>query len=151
MIFTLALRNLFHDGIRFAGTLIGIGFSIFLVTVQLGLYLGFSSQISAMIDRTDGDLWIVPKGTKSFEEASALDVSERYIAMAVPGVARSRAVRRRIHGVAAAERGGGDGRHRRDRSRTRPGAVEYRRRKSRRSRASLTASSSTRPISRNSA
>jgi putative ABC transport system permease protein len=87
MIFTLALRNLFHDGIRFAGTLIGIGFSIYLVTVQLGLYLGFSSQISAMIDRTSGDLWIVPNGTKSFEEASALDIGERYVALAVPGVA----------------------------------------------------------------
>ena len=87
MIFTLALRNLFHDGVRFAGTLIGIGFSIFLVAVQLGLYLGFSNQISAMIDRTIGELWIVPNGTKSFEEASALDVSERYVALAVPGVA----------------------------------------------------------------
>jgi putative ABC transport system permease protein len=87
MIFTLALRNLFHDGIRFAGTLIGIGFSIFLVTVQLGLYLGFSSQISAMIDRTSGDLWIVPNGTRSFEEASTLDLGERYVALAVPGVA----------------------------------------------------------------
>jgi putative ABC transport system permease protein len=85
MIFTLALRNLFHDGVRFAGTLIGIGFSIYLVAVQLGLYLGFSSQISAMIEHTTGELWIVPKSTKSFEEAATLDASERYTAMATPG------------------------------------------------------------------
>lgn len=85
MIFTLALRNLFHDRVRFAGTLVGIGFSIYLVAVQLGLYLGFSNQISAMIEHTTGEIWIVPKGTKSFEEASTLDLSERYTALSTPG------------------------------------------------------------------
>lgn len=87
MIFTLALRNLFHDGIRFVGTLVGIGFAIVLVTVQLGLYLGFSRQITAMIDRAAPDLWIVKAGTRSFEEASPLDGGERQIAMASQGVA----------------------------------------------------------------
>jgi putative ABC transport system permease protein len=86
MIFTLALRNLFHDGIRFVATLIGIGFAIILVMVQLGLYLGFSRQISSMIDRAEADLWIVPKGAKSFEEASALEGGERAVALSVPGV-----------------------------------------------------------------
>jgi putative ABC transport system permease protein len=87
MIFTLALRNLFHDGIRFVGTLVGIGFAIILVTVQLGLYLGFSRQITGMVDHADADLWIVRKGTPSFEQASALDGGERQIAMATEGVA----------------------------------------------------------------
>jgi putative ABC transport system permease protein len=87
MIFTLALRNLFHDGIRFVATLIGIGFAIILVMVQLGLYLGFSRQISAMIDRSPAELWIVPKGAKSFEEASVLEGGERSIALSVDGVA----------------------------------------------------------------
>lgn len=86
MIFTLALRNLLHDRVRFVGTLIGIGFSIYLVAVQLGLYLGFSSQISEMIEHTTGELWIIPKASKSFEEASALDIGERYRAMATPGI-----------------------------------------------------------------
>lgn len=87
MIFTLALRNLFHDGIRFVGTLIGISFAIILVTVQLGLYLGFSRQITGMVDHADADLWIVRKGTTSFEQASALDGGERQLALAVDGVA----------------------------------------------------------------
>ncbi len=87
MIFTLALRNLFHDGIRFVGTLIGIGFAIVLVTIQLGLYLGFSRQITAMVDHADADLWIVRKGTKSFEQAAVLDGGERQLALAVEGVA----------------------------------------------------------------
>ena len=87
MIFTLALRNLFHDGIRFVGTLVGIGFAIILVTVQLGLYLGFSRQITGMVDHADADLWIVRKGTSSFEQASLLDGGERQLASAVDGVA----------------------------------------------------------------
>ncbi len=77
MIFTLALRNLFHDGIRFVGTLIGISFAIILVTVQLGLYLGFSRQITGMVDHADADLWIVRQGTQSFQQASALWDSEK--------------------------------------------------------------------------
>ena len=50
MIFTLALRNLLHDRVRLAVTLIGILFSIVLVAVQLGLYLGASNMITANID-----------------------------------------------------------------------------------------------------
>ena len=37
--FKLASRNLFHDRLRFVATVIGIVFSIVLVTVQMGLYL----------------------------------------------------------------------------------------------------------------
>ena len=40
MVLTLAFRNLFHDHIRLVVTLVGILFSIVLVAVQLGLYLG---------------------------------------------------------------------------------------------------------------
>lgn len=87
MIFTIALRNLFHDGIRFVGTLIGISFAIILVTIQLGLYLGFSRQITAMVDHADADLWLVRHGTKSFEQAAVLEGGERQLAMAVEGVA----------------------------------------------------------------
>src|SRR5215831_12334392 len=41
LIYRLASRNLFHDRLRFVATVVGIVFSIVLVTVQLGLYLGF--------------------------------------------------------------------------------------------------------------
>ena len=67
-------------------TLIGILFSIVLVAVQLGLYLGARSMIIAMIDRADGDLWIMAYGTKNFEEAQPIRARERYAALATPGV-----------------------------------------------------------------
>ncbi len=89
MTFTLAFRNLFHDRIRLAVTLVGILFSIVLVAVQLGLYLGARSMIINMIERADGDLWIMAYGTKNFEEGQPVDVRERYAALSTPGVARA--------------------------------------------------------------
>ena len=50
MVLTLAFRNLFHDRIRLAVTLVGILFSIVLVAVQLGLYLGARKMIVSMFD-----------------------------------------------------------------------------------------------------
>ena len=58
MVLTLAFRNLFHDRIRLAVTLIGILFSIVLVAVQLGLYQGARKMIVGMIENyRSGLLW----------------------------------------------------------------------------------------------
>jgi putative ABC transport system permease protein len=87
MIWTLAFRNLFHDKIRLAVTLVGILFSIVLVAVQLGLYLGSSNMITENIDRANADLWITIYGAKSFEDGGMLLTSrERHQALATPGV-----------------------------------------------------------------
>lgn len=88
----LARRNLFHDRLRFVATVIGIVFSIVLVTVQLGLYLGFGRMVTTMIDHASGDLWIVPAGTKSFEDPSPLDERKRFQALSVNGVADATAI-----------------------------------------------------------
>jgi putative ABC transport system permease protein len=89
LVFTLAFRNLFHDRLRFVATVIGIVFSIVLVTVQMGLYLGFGQMVTTMIDHASADLWIMPKGTKCFEDPSLLDTRQRSRALAVPGVAEA--------------------------------------------------------------
>lgn len=87
MILTLAFRNLFHDRIRLAVTLVGILFSIVLVAVQLGLYLGASNMITANIDHAKADLWIAAYGAKSFEDGGMLlTPRERHQALATPGV-----------------------------------------------------------------
>src|SRR6516164_949100 len=86
LILTLASRNLFHDRIRFVATMIGIVFSIVLVTVELGLYVGCQRMITAMIDRARADLWIVPLNAKSFEDTAMLDSQERFQALAMPGI-----------------------------------------------------------------
>jgi putative ABC transport system permease protein len=89
MTLLLAFRNLSHDRIRLAVTLVGILFSIVLVAVQLGLYLGARNLIISMIDRSDGDLWIMAYGTKNFEEAQSISARERFAALSTPGVAKA--------------------------------------------------------------
>src|SRR5262249_17074508 len=86
LIFKLARRNLFHDRLRFIATVIGIVFSIVLVTVQMGLYLGFGRMVTTMIDHASADLWIMPAGTKSFEDPSLLDERVRFRALSINGV-----------------------------------------------------------------
>lgn len=87
MILTLAFRNLCHDRIRLAVTLIGILFSVVLVAIQLGLYIGSSRDITALIDNAKGELWITAYGAKSFEDGGTLlTAKERHQALATPGV-----------------------------------------------------------------
>lgn len=87
MILTLAIRNLFHDRIRLVVTLVGILFSIVLVAVQLGLYLGARKMIIDNIENARGELWITAFGAKSFEEGGLqLTPRERHAALSVPGV-----------------------------------------------------------------
>lgn len=87
LIFTLASRNLFHDRLRLIATIIGIVFSIVLVTVQMGLYLGFGHMVTTMIEHAPADLWVMPQGTKCFEDPSLLDDRQRFRALSVKGVA----------------------------------------------------------------
>jgi putative ABC transport system permease protein len=89
LVFILAFRNLFHDRLRLVATVIGIVFSIVLVMVQMGLYFGFGRMVTTMIDNASADLWVMPKGTKCFEDPSLLDARQRNRALSVPGVAEA--------------------------------------------------------------
>ena len=86
LVVTLAFRNLCHDRVRLVATVVGIVFSIILVTVQLGVFLSFERMVTTMIDHAQADFWIVPSETKSFEESSFLNGSERLQALSINGV-----------------------------------------------------------------
>ena len=83
---TLASRNLLYDRLRLIATLVGIVFSVILVMIQMGLFLGFGRMVSTMIDHASTDLWVVPKGAKCFEDPSLLDLKMRDRIAAVSGV-----------------------------------------------------------------
>jgi putative ABC transport system permease protein len=89
LIFRLSSRNLFQDRMRFVATVIGIVFSIVLVTVQMGLFLSFGRMVTTMIDHAPADLWIVPSGTKCFEDPSFVDERESFRALSINGVAET--------------------------------------------------------------
>ena len=82
----LAFRNLFQDRLRLIATIVGIGFSMVLVSIQMGLYVSFERMVTVMIDHANADLWIVPKGSQSFEDPSLLDERERFRALSLNGV-----------------------------------------------------------------
>ena len=86
LILTLASRNLFHDRLRLIATVVGIVFSIVLVTVQLGVFLSFERMVTTMIDHAEADFWIVPAETRSFEDSSLLAGRQRLQALSVDGV-----------------------------------------------------------------
>src|SRR5215831_16673963 len=83
---TLASRNLLHDRLRLVATLVGIVFSVVLVMIQMGLFLGFGRMVTTMIDHASTDLWIVPKGAKCFEDPSILAVRNQFRVRAINGV-----------------------------------------------------------------
>src|SRR5262245_6710365 len=87
LVLTLASRNLFHDRLRFVATLVGIVFSVVLVMIQMGLFLGFGRMVTTMIDHANADLWVLPKGAKCFEDPSLLDLKLRDKVASVDGVA----------------------------------------------------------------
>ncbi|NOJ41886.1 ABC transporter permease [Bradyrhizobium australiense] len=86
LVLTLASRNLFHDRLRFVATMVGIVFSVVLVMVQMGLFLGFGRMVTTMIDHASADLWILPKGAKCFEDPSLIDVKLRDRVATMDGV-----------------------------------------------------------------
>jgi putative ABC transport system permease protein len=83
----LAQRNLFHDKVRLTVTLTGIVFSVVLIVVQLGLFLGFTTATSNLIDHSGADLWITSKNVPYVEQGVAFSERKLNQVRAVPGVA----------------------------------------------------------------
>jgi len=89
MVAKLAYRNLFHDRLSFFVTIVGIVFSVVLVAIQSGIYIGSGRKIAAIIDAAPADLWVVPLGTKSYDDPSLLSGRERHMILSTPGVANA--------------------------------------------------------------
>jgi putative ABC transport system permease protein len=85
----IAWRNLVHDWIRFAVTLIGIVFSVVLMGVQSGLFVSFTNTTAGLVDHSGADLWIVNKGTKGVDLTTNIGERRRFQALSVAGVAKA--------------------------------------------------------------
>jgi putative ABC transport system permease protein len=83
----LARRNLFHDKVRLFVTLTGIAFSVVLMVVQWGLFQGFSTSTSSIIDNSGADLWVTAKNVAYIDQAIAFNERKYYQVLATPGVA----------------------------------------------------------------
>jgi len=83
----IALRNLFQDKIKLALALVGIVFSVALVTLQLGLLLGSMRNSSGVIDNAGCDVWVMQQSTRNLDLCDVMNDRRYYQAAAVPGVA----------------------------------------------------------------
>jgi putative ABC transport system permease protein len=82
----LAQRNLFHDKVRLAVTLTGIVFAVVLIVVQIGLFIGFATTTSGLIDHSGADIWIGSKHVPYIDQATPFSERKLYQVLATPGV-----------------------------------------------------------------
>jgi putative ABC transport system permease protein len=85
----LAWRNLSHDRIRLAVTLTGVVFAIVLIVIQLGLFIGFTTTTSSLIDHSGADLWIAAKGLQNVDTPAPFSERKLYQALSTPGIERA--------------------------------------------------------------
>jgi putative ABC transport system permease protein len=101
----LAIRNLRRSGGKLWVSLFGIAFATLLMCAQGSLLYSFTQAASRVVDAVDADLWLVGKGTPTFEYVSP--IPERYAVLGL-GVEGVRDAGRGIAGWAPIERPNGD-------------------------------------------
>ncbi len=85
----LAWRNLVHDKVRLSVTLTGIVFAVVLIVVELGLFVGFTTTTSGLIDRSNADLWITSARVGYVEVGVPFSERKLYTVLSTPGVAQA--------------------------------------------------------------
>jgi putative ABC transport system permease protein len=85
----LAWRNLVHDKVRLAVTVTGIVFAVVLIVVQIGLFLGFTTATSSVIDRSGADLWVTGARVPYIEQGVPFSERKLTTVLATPGVERA--------------------------------------------------------------
>lgn len=82
----LALSNLLHDRTRFAVTVIGITFAVFLMVFQGSLLAGFKRAAERPIKASDAHLWVTARGVQCFEYSTPIPNRFRDLAFSCPSV-----------------------------------------------------------------
>jgi putative ABC transport system permease protein len=83
----IAWRNLAHDRVRFAVTIVGIAFATVLMGIQLGMLVNFVHTSATLVDHSGANLWIAVHGVKTIDLATPLQERRRFEALSTPGVA----------------------------------------------------------------
>ncbi|MBI4881153.1 MAG: ABC transporter permease [Planctomycetes bacterium] len=84
----LAIRDIRHNGGRFALTAVGVGLLLMIVMGMGGIYRGLIREATLLVDKIGADLWIVQGGTRGpFAEVSRIPADLEDRARGVPGVA----------------------------------------------------------------
>src|SRR5437764_10215093 len=85
----LALKMLLDDRTRFLATVLGVGFAVALVLIQVGLFFGLLENASITIEKLDADLWVMARNTPNVDFANPFPETSIQRVRSVPGVARA--------------------------------------------------------------
>jgi len=88
----IAIRSLLFDRGKLIASLLGVALASTLGFVQVGLYRGFETSASAVIDHVGGDLWAMPTGLEVIDYAQLVSVGPRSLLLSHPCVADVRAL-----------------------------------------------------------
>ena len=87
----LAIKDVLHNQGRFGLTAVGIGMMLMMVMGMAGIYRGLIEDATLIINRINGDLWIVQRDTRGpFAEVSRVPQTLVYRVQTVPGVIAAR-------------------------------------------------------------
>jgi len=87
----LAIKDVQHNLGRFSLTAVGIGMMLMIVMGMAGIYRGLIEDATLIINRIDGDLWVVQRDTRGpFAEISRVPETLVYRVQAVPGISSAR-------------------------------------------------------------
>jgi putative ABC transport system permease protein len=89
---SIARKNLFQDLPRFLVAQAGIVFAVSLVTIQTGLFNGFTRSTSVLIDESNADIWVASEDMRYLELTLPIPYQRLSQAQQVTGVERAEAL-----------------------------------------------------------
>lgn len=69
---SVARKNLFAEKTRFAMSVSGIAFSVFLITLMMSLFRGWQERVGGFVEEVPADLWVAREGTTDFLNAASI-------------------------------------------------------------------------------
>jgi putative ABC transport system permease protein len=85
----LALKMLLDEKVRFAATVLGVGFAAALVLIQVGIFFGLLENASITIDRLNADLWVTSRNAPNVDFGNPFPEGYVRRVRSIPGVARA--------------------------------------------------------------
>lgn len=85
----LAWGNLVHDKMRLGVTLTGIVFAVVLIVVELGLFVGFTTATTGLIENARADLWVMAARVGYVEVGVPFSERKLYTVLRTPGIAHA--------------------------------------------------------------
>jgi putative ABC transport system permease protein len=87
MMARIGLRMMFHDKVKFVGTLVGVVFAVILIDQQSGAGLGVLDRNAMYVDHAHADLWIAPALSRTLQPGKYIQDVAVTQARSLPGVA----------------------------------------------------------------